>query len=156
MSAVVTFGRMVRFSHTIFAMPFALAAAAIAARGHGVGPGRIALIVVAMAGARTAAMGFNRIADRHIDARNPRTSGRELPSGRVSLAAAWALTTASAAAFVAAATVGGASALGLRSLGSLGAGKRPGILDVSLGDLAAPLESLVREPRPELRWVARA
>jgi 4-hydroxybenzoate polyprenyltransferase len=102
-SAVVTFGRMIKFSHTVFALPFALAAAAIAARGHGITIGRLVAIVVAMVGARTAAMGFNRIADRHIDARNPRTAGRELPAGKVSLAAAALLTVASAALFVGAA-----------------------------------------------------
>ena len=56
-----------------------------------------------MAAARTAAMGFNRIADRHIDAKNPRTARRELPAGAVTLRAAWALTFAAAADFVAAA-----------------------------------------------------
>jgi 4-hydroxybenzoate polyprenyltransferase len=102
-AAVVTFGRMVKFSHTVFALPFALAAAAIAARGHGVTIGRLAAIVLAMVGARTAAMGFNRVVDRDIDARNPRTAGRELPAGKVSLAAALALTIASAGLFVGAA-----------------------------------------------------
>src|SRR5204862_2706294 len=81
---VVGFGRMVKFEHTVFALPFALAAAALAARGHGLSVARIAGIVVAMAGARTAAMGFNRIADRHIDARNPRTARREIPTGQIS------------------------------------------------------------------------
>jgi 4-hydroxybenzoate polyprenyltransferase len=94
---------MVKFSHTVFALPFALAATAMAARGHGITAGQIVAIVVAMVGARTAAMGFNRIADRRIDARNPRTAGREIPTGRVSLAAAVALTALSAAVFVAAA-----------------------------------------------------
>jgi len=101
--AVATFGRMIKFSHTVFALPFALAAAAIAARGHGITVGRLAAIVVAMVGARTAAMGFNRIADRHIDARNPRTAGRELPTGKVSLSSAALLTAASALVFVGAA-----------------------------------------------------
>jgi 4-hydroxybenzoate polyprenyltransferase len=91
MSQVVKFGRMIKFEHTVFALPFALAAAAIAARGHGLSIARVAGIVVAMAGARTAAMGFNRIVDRHIDAKNPRTAGRELPTGAISLRA-WALT----------------------------------------------------------------
>src|SRR4051794_30105398 len=63
-NVAVRFGRMVKFEHTIFALPFALAAAAIAARGHGLSIARLAGIVVAMAAARTAAMGFNRIADR--------------------------------------------------------------------------------------------
>src|SRR6476646_12117937 len=99
--AVAKFLRTVKFEHTLFALPFALAAAAIAARGHGLSLARIAGIVVAMAGARTAAMGFNRIVDRHIDAKNPRTAGRELPSGAISLRAAWAFTIGAAALFVA-------------------------------------------------------
>ena len=105
MSQVVKFGRMIKFEHTLFALPFALAAAAIAARGHGLSIARVAGIVVAMAGARTAAMGFNRIVDRHIDARNPRTAGRELPSGAISLGAAWALTIAASVVFVTAAPI---------------------------------------------------
>jgi 4-hydroxybenzoate polyprenyltransferase len=110
---VLTFGRMIKFEHTIFALPFALAAAAIAARGHGLTVARVAGIVVAMAAARTAAMGFNRIADRHIDAKNPRTASRELPRGAVSLRAAWTLTLASAGAFVGAAALLGPLCLAL-------------------------------------------
>lgn len=113
LAAVATFGRMVKFSHTLFAMPFALAAAAIAAQGHGLSVARLAAIVVAMVAARTAAMGFNRIVDRHIDARNPRTAGRELPTGKVSLSAAAALTLASVAIFVAAAAFLGPLCLAL-------------------------------------------
>jgi 4-hydroxybenzoate polyprenyltransferase len=101
--AVITFGRMVKFSHTVFALPFALAAVVLAARGHGITVAQIAAIVLAMVGARTAAMGFNRIVDRRIDAANPRTAGRELPTGKVSLPAAASLTVASAALFLAAA-----------------------------------------------------
>ena len=101
------FGRMIKFEHTLFALPFALAAAAIAARGHGLSVGRVAGIVIAMAGARTAAMGFNRIIDRHIDARNPRTARREIPAGAISVRAAWAMTLIAAAVFV-----GAAAALG--------------------------------------------
>jgi 4-hydroxybenzoate polyprenyltransferase len=103
LSAVATFGRMVKFSHTVFALPFALASVAIAARGHGITLAQIVAILVAMAGARTAAMGFNRIVDRHLDAKNPRTAGRELPTGKVSLFAAALLTAVSAAAFILAA-----------------------------------------------------
>jgi 4-hydroxybenzoate polyprenyltransferase len=110
---VVTFGRMIKFEHTIFALPFALSAAAIAARGHGLTVLRLVGIIVAMAAARTAAMGFNRIADRHIDAKNPRTSRRELPAGAVTLRAAWTLTLASAAVFVAAAALLGPLCLAL-------------------------------------------
>jgi 4-hydroxybenzoate polyprenyltransferase len=101
-AAIATFGRMVKFSHTVFALPFALAAAAIAARDHGLSLSRLIAILLAMVGARTAAMGFNRIVDREIDARNPRTASRELPTGRVSLAAAWTLTLASTGLFLAA------------------------------------------------------
>jgi 4-hydroxybenzoate polyprenyltransferase len=104
---VLRFGRMIKFSHTLFAMPFALAAAAIAARGHGLSIARLLGLVVAMAGARTAAMGFNRIADRQFDAKNPRTATRELPSGAISLRAAWTLTLVATAVFV-----GAAAALG--------------------------------------------
>ncbi len=113
MSQVVKFGRMIKFEHTLFALPFALAAAAIAARGHGLSIARVAGIVVAMAGARTAAMGFNRIVDRHIDARNPRTAGRELPTGAISLRAAWALTIAASVVFLAAAAALGPLCLAL-------------------------------------------
>jgi 4-hydroxybenzoate polyprenyltransferase len=102
-SAVKTFGRMVKFSHTVFALPFALAATAMAARGHGITFWQVLAILVAMASARTAAMGFNRIVDRHLDAQNPRTASRELPTGKVSVFAAALLTAASAAVFVAAA-----------------------------------------------------
>lgn len=103
LAAVATFGRMVKFSHTVFALPFALAAAAIAARGQTITVGRVIAVLLAMVGARTAAMGFNRIVDRDIDARNPRTARRELPTGQVSLGHAIALTIASAALFVGAA-----------------------------------------------------
>jgi 4-hydroxybenzoate polyprenyltransferase len=75
---VLTYGRMIRFSHSIFALPFALASAALAAR-EGYRWSQIGWIVVAMVGARSAAMGVNRLADQAIDARNPRTAGRELP-----------------------------------------------------------------------------
>jgi 4-hydroxybenzoate polyprenyltransferase len=75
---------MIRFSHSVFALPFALAATALAARPRGVGAGQLAWIVVAMVAARSAAMGFNRLADRAIDAQNPRTATRELPRGVLS------------------------------------------------------------------------
>jgi len=103
LATVVTFGRMVKFSHTVFALPFALASAAIAAHGHGITAAQVVAILIAMAGARTAAMGFNRIVDRNIDAKNPRTAGREIPTGKVSVLAAAALTAISAGVFLAAA-----------------------------------------------------
>ena len=75
---------LVKFSHTIFALPFALASMLVAANGWPA-PRIIWWILAAMVGARTAAMGFNRIVDRDLDARNPRTQKRELPAGTVSL-----------------------------------------------------------------------
>jgi 4-hydroxybenzoate polyprenyltransferase len=123
LSVVATFGRMVKFSHTVFALPFALAATAIAARGHGITAAQVLAILVAMAAARTAAMGWNRIVDRRLDARNPRTAGRELPTGKVSLLAAALLTAASAAVFVAAAA----------SLGRLCLSLSPVVLVLVLG-----------------------
>ncbi len=100
---VARLGRMVKFSHTVFALPFALAATAMAAAGHGITLAQVLAILAAMVGARTAAMGFNRIVDRRLDARNPRTASRELPSGKVSLPAAALLVAVSTAVFVGAA-----------------------------------------------------
>jgi 4-hydroxybenzoate polyprenyltransferase len=84
-SRVKTFGRMIKFSHTVFALPFALAAVVLAQRGHDLSPGLLFWILVAMVGARSAAMGFNRIADIHYDRMNPRTAERALPRGVLSL-----------------------------------------------------------------------
>ncbi|HXJ21907.1 MAG TPA: UbiA-like polyprenyltransferase [Polyangia bacterium] len=116
---VVKFGRMIKFEHTLFALPFAMAAAAIAARAHGITAARVAGIIVAMAGARTAAMGFNRIVDRHIDARNPRTARREIPAGVISLRAAWTMTLVATAVFVLAAAALGPLCLALSPLALL-------------------------------------
>ncbi len=93
---------MIRFAHTVFALPFALLAAVLAAGGM---PKPVTLfwILVAMVGARSAAMSFNRIADRHLDARNPRTAARELPSGLVSVRFAVLFCIGSAALFLLAA-----------------------------------------------------
>lgn len=95
-----TYGRMIAFSHSVFALPFALAAATIAARQVSVTWAQIAWIVLCMVTARSAAMGFNRILDRDIDAKNPRTKDRDLPAGRIGVGAAWAFTIGSAALFV--------------------------------------------------------
>jgi 4-hydroxybenzoate polyprenyltransferase len=75
---------MIRFSHTVFALPFALLSAVLAAGGIPTGR-TLLLILLAMAGARSAAMSFNRIADRDVDAANPRTKSREIPSGALSV-----------------------------------------------------------------------
>ena len=103
------YGSLVRFSHTVFALPFAASAVLLAlARPHAaLTPARAAAMLVAMVTARTAAMAWNRWLDRDVDARNPRTASREIPAGVVSSRAALALTLASSAAFVgAAATLG--------------------------------------------------
>jgi 4-hydroxybenzoate polyprenyltransferase len=83
-------GGFVRFSHSVFALPFALAAMMVAARDNRGWPGwkAFALILTAMVSARTCAMAFNRIVDRRLDALNPRTKDRHLPTGRISLAGA--------------------------------------------------------------------
>ncbi len=75
---------MIKIEHSVFALPFALLGALLAARGWPTG-NQVFWIVVAMVGARSAAMSFNRIIDRHIDARNPRTASRALPAGLLSV-----------------------------------------------------------------------
>ena len=79
---------LIRFSHTLFALPFALLGAALAAHGQDGWHGRLqdwVGILVCMATARSAAMAFNRLADRHFDALNPRTASRHLPAGFMSV-----------------------------------------------------------------------
>jgi 4-hydroxybenzoate polyprenyltransferase len=98
------YGRMIRFSHSVFALPFALSSAVLAA-GRGLSWRQAAWILVAMVGARSAAMGFNRLADQALDARNPRTAGRELPRGAISRAEVWVFVLASAATLVVAAAM---------------------------------------------------
>ncbi|WP_264776134.1 menaquinone biosynthesis prenyltransferase MqnP [Deinococcus aetherius] len=98
---VKTYLDLVKFEHTVFALPFAYAGmllASMQARGTGWPGWHVLLwVTVAMAAARTAAMGANRVIDRFIDARNPRTAGREVPSGKVSPAQAWVLVAGSLA-----------------------------------------------------------
>jgi 4-hydroxybenzoate polyprenyltransferase len=111
--AVRAFASLVKLSHTIFGLPFALASAALAHRAAiaagepGLDAMRLVLILVAFTAARTAAMGFNRIVDRRIDAANPRTADRELPRGLIGVKTVWAFTLGAAAMFV-----GSAIALG--------------------------------------------
>lgn len=81
LSKITVYGRMIKFSHTIFALPFALSAVILAARDHRITFGSIVFILLAMVGARSAAMGFNRLADARLDAKNPRTQKREIPAG---------------------------------------------------------------------------
>lgn len=119
---LVKWGGFVKFSHTLFAMPFALASMMVASREHyfyleGVKDGlpesalqfgfpgvlKFVLIIVCMVCARTCAMAFNRIVDRKFDAKNPRTAERHLPAGEISLFSAWSLCLLSGAGFLIAA-----------------------------------------------------
>lgn len=102
---IVTYGRMIRFSHSIFALPFALASMTLAFEGRAFDLLRLLWVLVAMVGARSAAMGFNRLVDHDTDARNPRTSGRELPRGALTRGQVWAFVVASAGALVLAAAM---------------------------------------------------
>lgn len=97
---VRAWGRMVKFSHSIFALPFALSGVALAAAGHGVSARQIFWIVVAMVGVRNAGMSFNRLADHRYDERNPRTSARHLPAALLSRRAVWMFTLGCSALFV--------------------------------------------------------
>ncbi len=101
-STIKKWGEFVKFSHTVFALPFALAAMVVAARENRGWPGwRIfGLILACMVCARTCAMAFNRIVDRKFDALNPRTASRHLPAGKISLAGAIGLCALSAAGLV--------------------------------------------------------
>jgi 4-hydroxybenzoate polyprenyltransferase len=102
-SIIKKWGSFVRFSHTVFALPFALAAMVVAARDTRGWPGwrTFGLILAAMVCARICAMAFNRIVDRKFDALNPRTANRHLPTGQISLASAIALCLLSAAGLIA-------------------------------------------------------
>ena len=95
---------MIKIEHTLFALPFAFLGALLAANGL---PAlrQILWIIVAMVGARSAAMAFNRIADRNIDARNPRTATRAIPAGLLSVGFVWAFTILAAAVFLLAAAM---------------------------------------------------
>jgi 4-hydroxybenzoate polyprenyltransferase len=97
---VTTYSSLVRLSHTIFALPFALAAVVLASAYAPITVRKVALIVLCIAAARTAAMAFNRLIDRDIDAQNPRTQDRELPRGALSVNAVRLLVLGSCALFV--------------------------------------------------------
>src|SRR5205823_11523627 len=101
-SPIKKWASFVKFSHTIFALPFALAAMTVAARENRGWPGwrTFSLILAAMVCARTCAMAFNRIVDRNFDRENPRTASRHLPAGEISLASAWTLCIVSGAGLV--------------------------------------------------------
>jgi len=119
---LVRWGGFVKFSHTLFAMPFALASMMVASREHYFymekakaalpadavkygfpGVWLLVMIVICLVCARTCAMAFNRIVDRQFDAKNPRTADRHLPTGEISLFSAWSLCVLSGAGFLVAA-----------------------------------------------------
>src|SRR5260221_9051033 len=104
LSVIQKWASFVRFSHTVFALLFALAAMVVAARDNRGWPGwkTFGLILAAMVCARTCAMAFNRIVDRKFDALNPRTANRHLPAGAISLFSAISLCVLSAVGLVAA------------------------------------------------------
>jgi len=99
-SVVRHVGELVKFSHTIFALPFALAAVVLAIPLAEVTVWKVSLIVLCIAAARTAAMAFNRLVDRDIDAANPRTKEREIPRGVLSVGFVRALVLVSCSVFV--------------------------------------------------------
>lgn len=123
LAIVRTYGSLIRFSHTIFALPFALAAVVLALRFVDFSWSKLGWIGVCIVSARTAAMAFNRLIDRHIDAQNPRTQDRELPRGALSVHAVRLLVLVSSAAFL----------LGASQLGQLPFLLSPLALGLALG-----------------------
>jgi 4-hydroxybenzoate polyprenyltransferase len=104
-SLLTRYVNFVKLPHTLFALPFALLGVLAASQTVRVTPRLVALVVLAFSAARWAAMGFNRIADRGYDARNPRTVNRELPQGRLSLRQAWLSVAMAAGLFILAAAL---------------------------------------------------
>ena len=99
-SLVVRFANFVKLPHTLFALPFALLGVLAASRVTPLHVREVLLVIAAFTAARWVAMGFNRIADRRFDAKNPRTSNRELPKGALTVGQAWVSVTISAATFL--------------------------------------------------------
>jgi len=97
---LVAYSNFVKVAHTVFSLPFAFVGVAAASFVHPLTLRTVLLVVAAFGTARFTAMGFNRIADRRLDALNPRTAGRELPAQRMTLAEAWALVVVMAVLFV--------------------------------------------------------
>jgi 4-hydroxybenzoate polyprenyltransferase len=104
-SLVTRYINFVKLPHTVFALPFALLGVLAASQVAPVTGRTVFLVVIAFSSARWAAMGFNRIVDRRYDARNPRTSNRELPQGRLSLGQAWVSVVVASALFLLAAAL---------------------------------------------------
>ncbi|HXN31911.1 MAG TPA: UbiA-like polyprenyltransferase [Polyangiaceae bacterium] len=125
LARIRTYGSLVMFAHTIFALPFAASAVvlSLAAPHVPLGVARAVAMLACMVCARTSAMAFNRWADRDVDARNPRTRGRHVPSGAVSARAALVLAVVSGLAFLGFAA----------TLGRWPAALAPGVLGVLLG-----------------------
>jgi 4-hydroxybenzoate polyprenyltransferase len=88
-SRLIRYANFVKLPHTVFALPFALVGVTLATYHTAVTPAVVGWVVLAFTAARFAAMGFNRIADRHIDAQNPRTQMREIPAGVMSVSESW-------------------------------------------------------------------
>ncbi len=99
-SLAVRFANFVKLPHTLFALPFALLGVVAASRVTPLHLREVLLVIAAFTAARWVAMGFNRIADRRFDARNPRTSNRELPKGALTVGQAWMSVTIAAVAFL--------------------------------------------------------
>lgn len=99
-SLLVRYANLVRLPHTVFALPFALLGVTAASHDHAVSWRVVGLVVLAFTAARFVAMGINRIADRRIDAANPRTQNRELPAGRLTIRQAWAAVVVAAGVFI--------------------------------------------------------
>ncbi|WP_300669811.1 UbiA-like polyprenyltransferase [Desulfoluna sp.] len=97
---LLVYGRMIKFSHTIFALPFALSAVVLATLEAPLTVGKLFWILVAMVGARTAAMGVNRIVDADIDESNPRTAMRAIPKGEIGKKEAWLVVAGAAGLFI--------------------------------------------------------
>lgn len=97
---IVSYLKMIKFSHTIFALPFAFSSVVLASRNQSISLSDIFWILIAMAAARSAAMGFNRVADLKFDSKNPRTCQREIPAGRISFFAAVIFITISSFLFI--------------------------------------------------------
>src|SRR5947199_6826876 len=100
-SLLVRYANFVKLPHTVFALPFALLGLLVASRQQAITWRTLGLVILAFASARFVALGFNRIADRELDARNPRTRARELPTGRLTLTQAWVAVALAALVFLA-------------------------------------------------------
>ena len=99
-SLLVRYVNFVKLPHTVFALPFALLGVVVASREAPFTWRALGLVTLAFTSARFVALGFNRIADRELDARNPRTRARELPTGRLTLGQAWIAVAVAAAVFL--------------------------------------------------------